>query len=475
MKRFHHLFLLIVTFLCSSFIFAAAAAENKLDPVILAIISKALESWPLMQDPDTAASQGLVNTGLNPDTAESHQACEQITDMFLNIITERIRKLPKGCDFEDSPLRGEVSRLVNKFFTQNPKKEFDSKKELEDFCIETGVFIRDYLDNIQRGSKGPCDKAVSKAARSFLSKIKKPNVLPSATTESTSGFVGSLENLDILLEEGFLTNAQHHHFQEASKFVSEDFLENLQLNLSFTLNMNFHLFSKNINFELIRITFDRASVFRDAIIFYAQREKKFLKIRYYHTFLKCINNSNVDERIAHFYTIVSSGGSEFQVEYKAPYEDTGSIKDSEILEEYPFLKSPVDKGIVQNLINKLLKYNFLSERQATRFSEKIEKSLEFPQLLTLVMREAFKQASMTCITAKKNTLADNLEAAVMLHFNNKELYKELDGPAWIARIQENIDNEAELKKLDDEMYELLAKTPERAPMPKPKKSPKKKK
>jgi hypothetical protein len=82
---------------------------------------------------------------------------------------------------------------------------------------------------------------------------------------------------------------------------------------------------------------------------------------------------------------------------------------------------------------------------------------------------------MTCITAKKNTLADNLEAAVMLHFNNKELYKELDGPAWIARIQENIDNEAELKKLDDEMYELLAKTPERAPMPKPKKSPKKKK
>jgi|GEM_PF-3615113 len=478
MKRFHHLFL-ITTFLCSSFIFAAgggggAAPEKNLDPLMFNSICQALENFPLREDQDTATSQELVDTDLNLDTAESYHDCERVKEMFLKIINERVRSLPKGDYFEGSSLLGEVYRWVDEFFTTNSKKGFDREKDLKNFCIQIGAFIRDSFNNIQRSSKGTSNNVFANSARIFFLKRKQP-VLLSATTECTPRFLGSLENLDFLLKEGFLTMAQHHHFQEVSNFVSKDFLENLQLNLSFVLSMNLNLFSKNINLELIRSTFDRASVFRNSIIFYAQKDKKLLKIRHYNKFLNSINNSNVEERIAHFYTTVLSGGSEFQVEYKASYEDTGSIKDSEILEEYPFLKHPVEVDLLRAVIVKLAKNNFISERQTARFSKKIEKSLEAPQLLILVMREAFKQASIACTTAKETTLADDLETAVMLHFNNKNLYRELGGPDWIARIQENRDNEAALKNIDDEMYALLAETPEPTPIQKTKKSRKKKK
>lgn len=57
----------------------------------------------------------------------------------------------------------------------------------------------------------------------------------------------------------------------------------------------------------------------------------------------------------------------------------------------------------------------------------------------------------------------------------KRFHHLLGGPDWIARIQENRDNEAALKSIDDEMYALLAETPEPTPIQKTKKYRKKKK
>ena len=149
-------------------------------------------------------------------------------------------------------MEGEVSRRVDDFFRKSLKKGFVSKEELQKICIECGVFIRDFLDSIQRSSRGSChsNKGVALGASTFL-RAKRHGVSSSANAgaqKSMPEIVGSLANLETLLEEGFLTEAQHHHFQEASKFAS-NFLEILQLNLSFVLNVNFHLFSKNINFE----------------------------------------------------------------------------------------------------------------------------------------------------------------------------------------------------------------------------------
>ena len=228
------------------------------------------------------------------------------------------------------------------------------------------------------------------------------------------------------------------------------------------------------NFESIRRTFDRASVFHDAIIFYPQNDKSLSQKKYYSSFLKGINNSNVDARIACFYKIVSSGSSKFPFKNGAFHEDTGSIKDRDILAAYPFLKCPVDQDILQELIKKLSKYNFLSKRQADRFSKKIDTPLELPQLLTLFMREAFRQASRACIEVKETTLAEDLEAAVRLHFNNKDLFKELNGLGWIERIHAARDDEDALNSLDEEMYKLLADTPERDPVQRVKKNTKKK-
>ena len=305
---------------------------------------------------------------------------------------------------------------------------------------------------------------------------------PSAATRNSpaSGFTAQLttkkEFLDFintLMIDHLITPHQHKHFIVAIQNIPEHFLPFLRKELFAMLEQNFYDLAFPVkHHRKIAAACHPVSVFRNSIRFYRNFYNKKSSLFSDDSWpdLKHIVGTtkadNVTYATSYFYTALAS--EDFTYNNQIPPSSVRgcfSEKSLAIPADHPFaIRNYTNKCFAAWVVEQLTKYQFLSTRQADRLRSRIK---NFPSRRTYRMAvcEAFIGAARFCASLINHTeTLDSLETdlldAVLVHFNNKLIFKECDGFQWQQSIKNASGNIAKLTALESQLYDLLAAIPD---------------
>lgn len=412
------------------------------------------------------------------------------------IIEVRTRILSEEHSFSIMMLTADVHRYINQFFIEHVGDGIITGPALKQLTVETGILIRDGCEKIMakdqsvptvRGcvsSAWPvrvrcltptacCSVLRSSAclvldgAGDDVSQLPSPSELASSGSSSGSSgesiddaFVEFFGLVETLGTEYFLTPAQRTHFILAGREVSKDFLPYLRAELFAALDHNFFAIAHVVTHEArIAYNYNPLGVFRQAVSFY-RKNSSFSSTENWPD-LTQVKFDNLESATRCFYRAMSSGDFS-SISHIEPSVIRGVFvaKECKLPANYPFkVDRFVDSDFVVAIINRMAAHHFLSDRQVYRLMEKIGTSSD-PRMYYLVAAETFRQSARTCkglsgADELVDSLAQDLDDAVVVHFNDRSMYQELNGRLWQTRIAAAKDCPEALAAIEEELYALV--------------------